>query len=155
MRSLAFIWFVGAMLTTSACEKLTERSGSYRGDLVAHDELRLGFEVGTTLSLEARFFDAHLLEGTVSTSDGTFARAELRRIVKLSNDKLGSFTFDGAGFTNYLYTAVVSNGPFAQREALLVISLYRDERVEVRVLLGAGSLFGVFKLVRVDETTAR
>lgn len=142
-------------LALCACEKLSERSGNYQGELVPYDELRLGFAVGTTLDLEASFFDAHLLEGTISSSDGTFARSSLRRISKLANDKLGSFTFDGAGFTNYLYSAVVSAGPFAGREALVVISLYREARVEVRVILGAGALYGVFKLKRVSETTAR
>ena len=140
---LLILWLTAGV----ACKSLSDHSGHYSGAIVPHEALRVGFAADVTMTLVVTFLDERQLEGTLSTSDGTFAQAALTPIQKLNNDRLSTFTFDDGGVANYLYSALVTAGPHASQEALIVITVF-DETLEARVILGSNALFGVFKLHR-------
>ena len=69
-------------------------------------------------------------------------------MVKSSNDSLASLTFDGYPLRSYLLFAPPRGEPDPW-PAMMVVSLFSDERVELRILRG-NDLFGVFNLKRWD-----
>src|SRR5690606_22759218 len=71
----------------------------------------------------------------LSTSDHTFERTPLEPIQRLAHDQLSLFDFPGPRrLRNYMLLARPAAGPLAHRDALVVVSLLENGRVELRII---------------------
>jgi hypothetical protein len=123
------------------CDAVTDFSGrSYEGAIVPGGFVRSCFGDGVTASVE---LDPKLLSlagasstpSTLSTDDGVFNRTPLVAFPVLVNDNLSQLDFPGAErLRNYLLTARPESGPLAGRDAIVVVSLLDNQRIELRVL---------------------
>jgi hypothetical protein len=129
------------------CDAVADFSGrNYEGGIVPGSFVRSCFGDGVTASVE---FDPKLLSlagasatpSTLSTDDGVFDHTPLVAFPVLVNDNLSQLDFPGAErLRNFLLTARPNAGPLAGRDAIVVLSLLDNQRIELRVL--ARSLTG-------------
>ncbi|MCA9580743.1 MAG: hypothetical protein KC416_03045 [Myxococcales bacterium] len=86
---------------------------------------------------------------TTSDPAQTFDTTPLEYIAPLEHDNLSLFDFPGGGrLRNYIFAATPLTGPLQGRDPLVFVSLMENESVEVRVVVGPGDYFGVFRLRR-------
>lgn len=139
-----------ALLGTFGCESLDRFStgtGSYEGVVVDASFVRAGVGEGVRLCLT---FDADRIQdrpGTISTSDGLFAKTPLQVIPQIWHDPLATLSFGEGRTKNMVYTAADAQG----RDTTVILSLLDSGLVEVRLLRGSpqgrnGNLFAVFTL---------
>ncbi len=147
---------VSLLAVLAACEDLdsftTKEGQIYRGEVVDAAIVRKGFEAGDRLEMS---FDVTLVEdgpGTITTypqeEEGAptlFHHAPLVPISSLSNDQLGGFDFPSGRLRNYMFFSAAS-GIYEGEMALVVVSLLSDGHVEVRIIMGAQDLYGIFTL---------
>jgi hypothetical protein len=155
---------LAAGLPLAACEDLssfsTDEGEYYTGEVLDADIIRKGFEPGTELQMT---FDVGLVEGdeehvgpgqisTVPPEGGEvyFDVADLQPITSITHDQLSGFDFPTGRLRNYLFFANAS-GPLDGRLALVVVSLLSDGDVEVRIIMGAQELYGVFTLEKTSS----
>jgi hypothetical protein len=147
-----------ALLGTFGCESLDRFStgtGSYEGVVVDASFVRAGVGEGVRLCLT---FDADRIQdrpGTISTSDGLFAKTPLQVIPQIWHDPLATLSFGEGRTKNMVYTAVDSQG----RDTTLFVSLLDRGTVEVRLLRGSpasagGGLFALFPLEKSSSPCA-
>jgi hypothetical protein len=149
-----------AAALTAGCTELgsfsTGHGECYRGNIVAAEFVRTGFEQSVQLSLTldiSALSEGRGQAGEIWTSDGRFHGATISQMEQLAHDNLSLFQFPGGRIRNYLAHATPRDGP----PAAIVISLMEDGKVEVRVIRPAIEddrsvvpLFGVFRL-SLDE----
>jgi hypothetical protein len=123
--------------------------GQWSGAVVEEEAVRVGFKEGTTadpLTLSDVYINE--LQATLSTSDGRFEQSRLVPVTRYSADAFSSLTFDGNPMRTYmLFGALASETSGCQ--ALVLISLFGDDHVELRVIRG-NELFGLFHLRRKE-----
>ena len=153
------MWKLVSVLAVAAvvagCVDIRKFDGAWTGAVVSEEAVREGFDVDVRAApLELSDVDLDSLSARLTTSDGRFTNTPLARVVKFSNDTLASLTFDGAPLRSYLMFAAPGAEPGGADAdagpAMMVISLFADEHVELRILRG-NDLFGVFGLVRQDD----
>jgi hypothetical protein len=151
----AALGLVVAAALVAGCERLDRfgtGDGSLEGAVEAADLVRAGFATGVRACLELDTGKLQSMPGFVSTSDGRFARTPLRPIPPLASDALSNVSFADGQVRNLLFAVREAGG--APRDALAVVSLLDDGRVELRVLDGAPGaagvepLYGIFALER-------
>jgi hypothetical protein len=132
-----------SLVLSSACDDLSEYRGKFEGGIVQGTFVRSCFPRTTRATLQ---FDPERALGDVSrlpvssrnwlsTSDGTFDRTPLEPIQSLAHDQLSLFDFPGPRrMRNYLLLARPEKGPLARRDALVVVSLLENGRVELRII---------------------
>ncbi len=144
------------LIAMPACSNLGDYAGQYEGSIVGTDDsscsegncsfIRRGFAAGTTLSLS---FDAEGPDASraMTTSDGTFNETLLMPIAPVEHDFLSQLELPGAGrIKTLIYAAKPREGPLAERDPLVFLSLMDGETIEIRILVGAGDYFGLFRL---------
>ena len=133
-------------LALAACNDLRDFRGAWTGARVGDNPaLRVGVESAATAHLTLARVDRHGLAGTVDV-DGVVAAAPLASLPGAEADALAGLSFDGAPLRIYLgFVATVDGGG----DALAMVALYDDDRVELRVLRGgARPIYGIFALHR-------
>lgn len=143
----------------AGCADLREFRGTWRGDRVGSDPALLVGSLGDNVaelaieSLDRHGLVGHLRIAGAAGRDGQFD-APLASVPGAEADVLAGMTFDGAPLRTYL--SFVDPVEPAGGSALAVVSLYDDERVELRVLRGGATpLYGIFALRRSgDEVNA-
>lgn len=147
-RGRAARWLAaGALGLMLGCVDVRTYQGAWSGPVVEDPAVRLGFAAETRV--EALTLDELTLRGlnaTLTTSDGRFDRTALQPVTRSSADALASLTFDGDPLLSYLLWAPLA-GDASGSSALLVLSLFDNARIELRVI-DRDQLFGVFPLVR-------
>ena len=128
------------------CLDVRDFEGSWSGPRVGdNDALRQGFAdqasaVLTVTDIDLRSLDARL------TIDGLFDNALVSPIPGAEADVLTSMSFDGSPARVFLaFVETVDGGG----DAMVMVALYDDPRLVVRVLRGGPSpLYGIFSLSR-------
>jgi hypothetical protein len=135
-------WATLVLLTLVACSDLREFRGTWRGPLVGDSALKVNPPSGPA-SLAIDVINSHQLMARL-TIQGLLPETVVTSLPAAEADVLADMTFGGSPLKVYLaFTAVPDGGG----EALLVIALYDDRRVEVRVLRGGTRpLYGIFAL---------
>lgn len=120
----------------------------YEGSVIAAEFVRTGVETGTTLCLT---LDTNRLDdapGTVSSSDGRFARTPLVPMPPVAHDPLSTLSF-GTGRTRNLLFGAHAVTDAGEADVLVVVSLMDSGNVEVRLVKpGSPSVFAIFPLER-------
>lgn len=144
--------------------RFSSRGDHFEGAVVKGSFVRSGLveDARMCLTLDAD----HLQEapGSITTSDGRFRGTPLRPIPQIWHDPLSTLSFGDGRVQNLVYAAsplTRDAGDAEAQDIVVVVSLMRSDRVEVRLLRGApqidagppppgvaGALFGVFNLDR-------
>ena len=126
----------------AGCNDLRDFRGTWEGARVGDVEvLRVG--PGDRASLTIDNIDAHGLAGRLAV-DGLLPEQTFESIAGAEADAVANMTFAGAPLRIYLAFVPV---PDSGGDALALIALYDDRRVEVRVLRGgARPLYAIFAL---------
>ncbi len=133
----------------SACNDVRGFEGTWNGPRVGSAApLDVGVQTAATATLAIDEVDKHGITGRLSI-DGLVTDAAYTSIAGAEADVLSGITFDGSPARVYLVFFAIPDGG---GEALAVIALYDDKRVEVRVLRGgAQPVYAIFSLAQ-DET---
>jgi hypothetical protein len=131
----------------AGCIDVRDFEGIWTGRIVSEPAVRQGFtDEAVVDALGLRNVDFEGVTAILTTSDGKFRGTRLTRVVKASNDTLATLTFDGDPLRSYLLFAPLHSDKEGW-PASMVISLFADDHVELRILRG-NDLFGVFFLSR-------
>jgi hypothetical protein len=131
-------------LVTTACSDLRDFRGVWAGPRVGDSPaLRTGATDATGARLEVTAIDRHGIEGRL-TVPGLADGAALASVPGAEADTLAGLTFPGDPLRVYLAFVPTGDGG---GDALALIALYDDDRVELRLLRGGGApLYGIFAL---------
>lgn len=137
------------LLVASACNDVRGFEGTWNGPSVGvAAPLHVGIGMTSTATLAIDEVDLHGFHGRLSI-DGLVIDADVTSVAGAEADVLSGITFDGSPARVYLAFVAIPDGG---GEALSVIALYDDKRVEVRVLRsGSQPLYGIFALSRGDS----
>jgi hypothetical protein len=161
---------LSAVACVLACHDLssfsTASGGSYEGPIESARFVRAGLPGSSRMCLTIDTDHLQDAPGTLSTSDGLFAKTPLRSIPQLWQDPLSTLSFGEGRIQNAVYVAHgnAADGGAASGggDVFVVISFMVSDAVEVRLLRGAPSsgggpapagppsLFGVFSLKRAS-----
>jgi hypothetical protein len=130
-------------LVTTACNDLRDFRGVWAGPRVGDSPaLRSGAPDATAARLDVTAIDRHGIAGRLTVPG--LADGALTSVPGAEADALAGLTFPGDPLRVYLAFAPTSDGG---GDALAMIALYDDDRVELRLLRGgAAPLYGVFAL---------
>ena len=137
-------WATLVLLTLLACNDLRDFHGEWRGARVGDAEvLARGFTGKPEARLAIDRIDLHGLSGRLEIA-GVLPEAPIVPIDGAEADALAGLTFTGGPLRTYLAFVAMPDGA---GDALAVVALYDDRRVEVRVLRGGPlPLYGIFAL---------
>jgi len=136
-------WATLVLLTLLGCNDLREFRGHWRGPRVGDAAaLRVGVGDGAAV-LSIDRIDGHGLAARLAV-EGLLPEAPITSLPGAEADALAGITFGGAPLRVYLAFVAM---PDAGGEAVVVVALYDDRRIEVRVLRGGTQpLYGIFAL---------
>jgi len=145
-RSSLAVLAAAVVVAAAACNDLRDFRGTWSGPRVGEAAVvRVGVADDARAQLHIDALDGHGLTGTLSV-DGLVAAAALVPLPGAEADVLAGLTFDGSPLRVYLAFAATSDG---NGDALAMVALYDDQRVEVRLLRGGGApVYGIFDLRR-------
>jgi hypothetical protein len=130
------------LVVLAACSDLRGFEGEWRGPRVG-DAAVLMVGPGTAAELAIDHVDRHGLAGEL-TITGLVDHAAFQSVPGAEADVLSGITFGGSPLRVYLGFVAVPDGG---GQALAVLALYDDRRVEVRVLRGGTQpLYGIYAL---------
>jgi hypothetical protein len=146
-------WAPLVLLTLVACNDLRDFRGAWAGPRVGEGSaLNVNVPQGGTALLAIDRIDAHGLSARL-TIDGLLPETPITSLAGAEADVLAGITFSGAPLRVYLAFAPV---PDSGGEALVVVALYDDRRVDVRLLRGGTvPLYGIFAMTEVVALSSR
>ena len=126
-----------------ACNDLREFRGAWRGPRVGDAPvLHIGLGDGAAV-LSIDRIDGHGLAARLAV-EGLLPEAPFTSLPGAEADALGGLTFGGNPLRVYLAFVAM---PDAGGDSLVVVALYDDRRIEVRLLRGGTTpLYGIFAL---------
>ncbi len=134
------------------CQDLREYAGDWSGELSADPALAHGFAPGTTVNADVSAADRDGIAFVLTLDpDGPAAPAPAGPpapfvpIRRAAGDILGEMQLPGEP----LRTFVGFVQPPGEQPYLAVVSLYPENRLELRLIRGADEAYGVFSLRRV------
>ena len=139
-------WATLCLVLAFACNDVRAYEGTWSGKRVGDTPvLRVGVADDATATLAIDGIDTHGMRGHLTIS-GLVTDAEVASVAGAEADVLSGITFNGSPQRVYLSFVAV---PDAGGEALVVIALYDQTRIEVRVLRGGGvPLYAIFALAQ-------
>lgn len=136
-------WATLVLLTLLACNDLREFRGQWRGPRVGDAKVLQQNVVDTSATLAIDSIDSHGLVARLAI-DGLLPETPITSLAGAEADVLAGITFGGDPLRVYLAFVAM---PDAGGEALVVVALYDDRRIEVRLLRGGTiPLYGIFAL---------
>jgi hypothetical protein len=145
-------WATLVLLVLVACSDLRDFHGQWMGPRVGDaGPIHVNVPDGSA-RLMIDHIDSHGLAARLAV-DGLLPEAvELASVPGAEADVLSGITFSGAPLRVFLAFAPV---PDAGGDALVVIALYDDHRVEVRLLRGGSApLYGIYTLTETAGVAA-
>lgn len=139
-------WATLLLVLAFACNDVRAYEGMWSGKRVGDTPvLRVGVGDDATATLSIDGIDTHGIRGHVAVP-GLIADSSLVSVAGAEADVLSGITFNGSPQRVYLAFVSVDDGG---GEALAVIALYDENRVELRILRGGGKpLYGIFALAQ-------
>ena len=157
---------LAASLALAACSDLDGFKGTFEGQIVGQSDgdafIRSGFTADTTLRLVFDPSTAATSPGTMTTrtADGAvsfFDSARLLAIPPLEHDLLSAYDLPDGRVRSYIFVSRVRDGAIlgsdsiGGRDATVFVSLMKGGAIELRIVVGAGTLFGLFRLEEPEE----
>lgn len=131
-------------LALAGCSDLQDYRGSWSGARVGTNPvLRIGAPTAAAATLDITELDKAGLQGTIEIAD-LVDQASFSSIAGAEADALGGMTFTGSPLRVYLAFVAMPDGA---GDALAVIALYDEHRVELRMLRGGTTpLYAIYAL---------
>jgi hypothetical protein len=142
----ARIAIVLGCLTLAACEDLREYAGPWTGEISADPHLAHGFVAGTTISAEVTAVNRDNVALTLTLQPGGQALPFIP-IRRASGDVLADVQLPGEPLRTFFGFVQ----PPGESPLLTVVSLFPENRLEVRLIRGADDAYGVFSLRRAPR----
>ncbi len=131
------------LVALAACNDLRGFEGGWKGPRVG-DAPVLTVGPGSDAQLQIDRVDRHGLAGEITIA-GLVDHTAFQSVPGAEADVLSDMTFGGSPLRVYLGFVAIPDGG---GQALAMVALYDDRRVEVRVLRGGTqSLYGIYALV--------
>ncbi len=141
MRRLGTAALFAALAAASACEDLRHFEGSWAGTVSPDPRQRHGFAAGAALEARVTTANRAALAMTL-TLPGAAAAVEFVPMRHAAGDALGDLSIPGDPLRSYLgFVTPTGAAPY-----LAVVSLFPEERIEVRLIRGPEESYGVFSL---------
>jgi hypothetical protein len=142
--SRSLVMLAGIFFMVAGCLDVRDFEGTWTGERVGeYSELRQGFALDASATLDIAHADLRAIDARL-TIPGVLDSATITPMAGAEADVLASMTFDSSPARVFLSFAGTADGG---GDALVVIALYDDPRVDVRVLRGGASpLYGIFSL---------
>lgn len=150
-----------ATVTFIRCQELSSFSTAedeiYRGKILKPEEVRKGFSEQTNIQLYLKLPPENgtggwiTVKSTIETEEGKkqyliFNESPLRQIPSLQYDALSNFNFPTGRLKNYMFMADGITYNEKEFEAICIISLMADGKVEARIISGVDRFYGIFIL---------
>lgn len=135
---------VALLVAGAACNDLRDFRGTWRGPRVGDAaEVKVGVPATAVATLTIDALDTHGLSGELSIP-GLVTSAPVESLPGAEADALAGMSFTGSPLRVYLAFVPVGDGG---GEALVLVALFDDHRVEARILRGGTSpLYAIFAL---------
>jgi hypothetical protein len=143
--TLAAAALLGA-LAAAGCEDLRQFAGSWAGEVSRDPQHQHGFGAGAVLAARIANATRYSVDMTV-TLPGQTGAVRFEPIRHAADDVLADVRFAGEPLRTFF--GFVS--PPEQAPYLAVVSLYAEERVEIRLIRGPNEAYGVFALSRLPS----
>lgn len=142
-RLIPMVLLSSAMLA-AGCLDVRDFEGTWSGQRVGEsDQLKQGFDDDATALLSIDDIDLRSLNARL-TMDNLFENAVVTPIPGAEADVLTSMSFDGSPQRVFMAFVQTTDG---DGDAMVMVALYDDPRVVVRVMRGGTSpLYGIFSL---------
>jgi hypothetical protein len=139
-------WATLCFVLALACNDVRAYEGMWSGKRVGDTPvLHVGVSDDAVATLSIDGIDTHGMRGHLSVA-GLFSDADVASVAGAEADVLSGITFNGSPQRVYLSFVAVPDGG---GEALAVIALYDQTRIEVRVLRGGTiPLYAIFALAQ-------
>jgi len=137
------------LVVAAACTDVRGFEGTWNGPRVGDAApLHVGVGMTSTATLAIDAIDLHGIHGRLSI-EGLVIDADVTSVAGAEADVLSGITFDGSPSRVYLAFVAIPDGG---GQALSVIALFDNKRVEVRVLRGGTQpLYAIYALSRGDS----
>ena len=135
---------VAALLFCASCEDLRGYAGTWQGRVSSDPALRHGVAADVEARVVIEQVSRDVLEANVEWPVGA-APLRFARIESARGDALSEMRLPGEPLRSYLGWLEPANAP----PFLAVVSLYGEERIELRVIRGRDETYAVFALARV------
>lgn len=135
------------VLLLVACSDLRDFRGTWSGHRTGDAVLQVAVpDSDATLSIDS--VDSHGLQARLAI-DGLMPETQIASLRAAEADVLAGITFGGSPLRVYLAFAAMPDG---RGDALVVVSLHDERRVELRILRGgAAELYGVFAMTESGQ----
>jgi hypothetical protein len=136
-------------LVATGCEDIRRFEAEWAGSVSADPAHRQGFAEGTPMRVTISAVSRRGLEATVALPPE--AALPFLPIAHASDDALGDLRLDGEPLRTYLgFLRPPGGEPY-----LAVVSLFSEDRIDVRVIRGPNEAYGVFALHRARPEAPR
>ena len=146
--ALVFLWSLGALMS-AGCQDLRQFTGQWAGGVSPDPNQQHGFDPAARLEATVGTVTRYGIDMTLTLPGATdTSRFELIR--HASEDVLADMQLPGDPLRTYLgFIRVTGQDPL-----LAVVSLYAEGRIEVRLIRGPETTYGVFLLGRPGAENA-
>ena len=132
----------------AGCEDIRRFEGEWQGPVAKDPAHQQGFDAGATLHATVVTASRRALQMTV-VLPGQPAPLPFEPIRHASDDALGELRLDGEPLRTFLgYVRPTGEQPY-----LAVVSLFAEDRIDVRLIRGPDEAYCVFALRRPDSRT--
>jgi hypothetical protein len=130
------------LLVAAGCEDIRRFEGEWTGPVSADARHRQGIAEGTMMRAQVATVSRRDIDVTVDWSgDGPLP---FQPILHAADDALGELRLEGEPLRTYLgYLTPPSGAPY-----LAAVSIFSEDRIDVRVIRGPDETYGVFSLRR-------
>jgi hypothetical protein len=133
------------LLAASGCEDIRRLEGDWSGPVSADPVHRLGFSPDATMRATVTSLSRRAIELTVDLPGPGGGLLPFQPIRHAADDVLGDMRLDGEPLRTFLgYLRPATGEPY-----LTIVSLFSEERIDVRVIRGPEETYGVFSLRRM------
>ncbi len=140
---------LGSLVALAGCQDLRDFTGTWSGPRVGGEHVRRGFGSDANATLEVNDIDLDDIDARLSTNDDLFDGARIVAVREAEADVLTTMTFDGSPLRVFIAFAETRDGG---GDATAFISLYSDDRIELRLLRGGNEpLYGIFALTDTGD----
>jgi hypothetical protein len=138
-------------MAVGACSDLRDFKGTWAGHRTGTAVVQQTGVTGPDAQLIFDRLDDHSFAGRIAV-DGLMPQTPIGSIPGVEADVLAGMTFTGDPLKVYLSFVPLPDG---NGDALVVISLYEDKRVEVRLLRsGVSPLYGIWALTEAPSASS-